>query len=341
MMFRMIIFIFTVPMVLSACTSKAFKAPVTGTLSDPLIVRTYDVGTGACALVSCPLSEDAWLVDCGSSGSRKTSLKALKSDLENYKNKKNLSVAVSHADSDHLNLIPEIASDASLKAIFLGGNEGQYEDATFLRWLERQQSNGVPITFVESVEEVSEADAEAELSCGASDVSFLAANGSGTRSGNSLVTSFAYGNSNYVFTGDATGVVQDEIIRNFTFRRSETDEMYVVLVAPHHGSVTHESNSWKFAVGLRPSVVLFSSNGSRYGHPRCEALFNYALTSSLVAVQEHLITCGDSSVMRIHNTTAAAFGTADSETIQLRQRDEGSWPVVTCYDSDLLPKKGC
>lgn len=329
-------------LMLSACNGNvSYRASHKEQIDIPLVIRNYDIGTGSCAFVSCPASGEAWLMDCGSSGSRNTKIESIKGDLSNSLEQGELSIVISHADSDHLNLIPDVASDGLVRAIFLGGKRSQYTDQAFSSWLADQLDRGVPTVFVDNVEESSSGGEILDLGCGSASLSFLAADGSESKNGNSLVTGISFGQVDYLFTGDATGPVQQETIERLSQRDIDAQERQTVLIAPHHGSITHGSNSWAFAMEVSPSMVVYSSNGRRYGHPRCEAVFNYALTSSLSTVEEHTLTCGESSGMRRKQTTASMYGTADSETIEFSQLSEGSPVVVTCYDSSLTKKNEC
>ena len=87
----------------------------------------------------------------------------------------------------------------------------------------------------------------------------------------SIVLKLDYGNTSFVFTGDAEAQSEKEILQKFDESILKCD----VLKAGHHGSST--SNSKKFVKTLSPDYAVISCElNNSFGHPHKEilALFN-------------------------------------------------------------------
>ena len=91
-----------------------------------------------------------------------------------------------------------------------------------------------------------------------------------------------------VFTGDAEGITEDQARANFSGAVLAT-----VLTGSHHGAATFQSNDDDWAEATAPSITVFSS-GTRFGHPRCDAVQIYDLFTEDIG--SHPTHCGVRSV---------------------------------------------
>ncbi len=102
-----------------------------------------------------------------------------------------------------------------------------------------------------------------------------------------------YNKASIILTGDATGTTTDRLIKNYPENNSKTQLNCDLLIACHHGSITEESNNPQWVKATQPKWVVFSAGkfGS-YHHPQFDAVWNYAGSPRLVAVQSsHPILC--------------------------------------------------
>lgn len=342
-------------MAISGCVSvphtvNTSAAAKTNLFTAHLIVKNYAVGTGSCTVVMCPNSNDWYLVDCGSSGGQYTSTQTITNNISeaiNGSHNQPPHVIVTHGDLDHLSLISDVLSNAAPGGfIFLGGNSRQYTNTDFNTWLNNQRSHNATITYGDTI--ASQVDKpnqlySKDLSCGAAQVYIIAALDSPDKNTGSLFTVFKYGNSAYLFTGDATDDTQQLAITKLNSTKLSLSKTTRFLVAPHHGGITNQSNSPAFANAVRPVSVIFSSSYGRYGHPRCDAITNYENAGTLVNWPQHIISCGASSHgPQVKKTVSTSiFGTADSGTIAYDQPGTNSAPVLSCYNQDLKPVLNC
>ena len=91
----------------------------------------------------------------------------------------------------------------------------------------------------------------------------------------SIVAKLTYGNTSFLFTGDAEEQVNRYIMENYSDDFLDVD----VLKAGHHGSRTSNYKEWMDAVSPEYSVIM-CEEGNSYGHPHKEAMD--ALETSMV-----------------------------------------------------------
>lgn len=84
----------------------------------------------------------------------------------------------------------------------------------------------------------------------------------------SAVLRLRYGDFTVLFTGDATGRVEEELLRSGVLGP------VTVLKVAHHGSRT--SSTAEFLAGVRPQIALVSvGRGNRFGHPAPEVMTRF------------------------------------------------------------------
>ena len=98
-----------------------------------LDVHTLPVGQGDCTVIFCPNKKNAVLFDCGSSS--KNQIQFSSGDVKSYFSRvDNITIILSHADTDHYNYIPNIFDNLELKSkvwrIYIGDDESEYNKST-------------------------------------------------------------------------------------------------------------------------------------------------------------------------------------------------------------------
>ena len=83
----------------------------------------------------------------------------------------------------------------------------------------------------------------------------------------SIVMRLVYGDTAFMFTGDAETDSEEEILENFSRSEFSSD----VLKVGHHGSTT--STGEAFLSAVNPSIAVIScGEGNSYGHPHDEII---------------------------------------------------------------------
>jgi competence protein ComEC len=92
----------------------------------------------------------------------------------------------------------------------------------------------------------------------------------GDRNENSIVLRFAFGQTSFLYTGDAEEAQESYLVNEYGSELNST-----VYKAGHHGSSSSSSDSLLDAVDPRVAVIS-SAYDSQYGHPHDEVLQNFA-----------------------------------------------------------------
>ena len=280
--------------------------PLPDRLENELRVHFYNVGAGTCTLVECPgPGARPIIVDCGKLDNRQgvyaISDEELEERIHDTLDARSLEVVLSHSDTDHVSLIPDMLDDEQVGAIWQGDDPEDYPKAV-RDWVSSQQAKGAAIhrRFAKNWHNDGQVIANG-LDCGTASSYVLTVNsGRDDRDDNadSLVLMLKYRSFSIIFTGDATGATERAAIANF-----DGGLRAAVLVASHHGASTKGSNSREWADATQPAVVIYSA-GTLHGHPRCAA--RDRLRGTLAEVPEHNGICGKSSEVDDRFTTRRA-----------------------------------
>ena len=276
--------------------------------SNELKIHFLNVDPGTCTLVECPGDNvQPLMVDCGAhcqfdTDTGKTEEEAkeyITEILSSYTTKPNL--VLSHADYDHYTYIPTIFSDVNVEHIWQGGDADDYGSKGFPAWLTGQRNNNanIHVGFPANFHTPSDQPIGDELSCGLANTYILTVNTPGSKNTNSLVLLIEYGDFTAIFTGDATGITEDQIRANCPNVLKAS-----VLVGSHQGADTHRSNSVEWAQAVTPKVTVFSS-GWKFNHPRCDSVEKYE--QYLSGAPSHPVQCDGSSEQ--YDTTYAEYMT--------------------------------
>lgn len=213
---------------------------------DELRVRFLDVGQGDCALVTC--GGEALLVDGGpSSASSKVYavLDTLGIGRLDY-------IVATHPDADHCGGIAGALNYADCGRFYC--SVAQHDTKTFQGVL--RHLGATPVT----VPRVGES-----FSLGGARVEFVGpVESSRDSNSGSLVCLLTYGETSFLFTGDAESESETAMVAAGTV--SDVD----VLKVGHHGS--DSSSSPGFLAAVLPEYAVISVGRNGYGHPAAEAL---------------------------------------------------------------------
>ncbi len=218
--------------------------PVSSTFS----IHFIDVGQADAALVEC--DGHYMLIDGGNKGDSNTIYSVLKkTEVEKLD-----IVVASHEHEDHVGGLPGAFNYTTADLTLCPVTSG--ESKAFEDFKEYADKNGNGIT-VPSVGD--------EYSLGSSTVEILGVNSTYDKNNTSIVLMITYGDTSFLFTGDAERDAEQVILN------SGADLSATVLKVGHHGSDT--STTYPFLREIMPEYAVISvGDGNSYGHPTDDTL---------------------------------------------------------------------
>ena len=226
-----------------------------------------------------------------------------------------VTVAVSHPDADHYNYLPSVIEAHRVSAVAVARSTQNYS-AEFREWLwdvEKRPGGAIPAALPGPY---SSKALEPALSCRNGqgfDVEgrILALNAGTTNNDTSMVVAMQYRSFRALFTGDMTGVTEQEITNKGMTNFAQNVDL---LTAAHHGASSMFSNSATWAALTNPQIVVFSA-GTQHRHPRCGAVDAYTNAGQnrlLRNVSDHGYRCGNGAYESRPSTRDAVFVTNDN-----------------------------
>ncbi len=242
--------IFVLIISLCACNYVSPKTEIPVPDGSSFAVHYIDVGQADCALVLC--DDKAMLIDGGNTDDSSlmvSYLKKMNIDYLDY-------VICTHAHEDHVGGLSGALSYADAGRVF--APESESDSKAYRNFKKKVQSQGLEI------EHPIDGD---EFSLGSSTVQILGPiyEDEDDLNNTSIVLKIIYGETSFLFTGDAERTEEHDII----------DEGYdlsaTVLKVGHHGS--ESSSSYRFLREVMPKYAIISvGKDNSYGHPHKEPL---------------------------------------------------------------------
>lgn len=219
---------------------------------DILTVYMWDVGQGDSTLFV--QGDTKLLIDCGSSDSNDT----LIHDLQNIGIEDIDYFIGTHPHEDHMGELYDVLSNFTIKNIYIPYTPN-VTTKYYTKALELAKSQNISF-YSPTVGDT--------LNIGKATVLFLAPSSEKYSNTNnySIATKISFGDIDFLFTGDAETLAEDEIIA------TGYDLDCEIMKAGHHGSDT--SNSDELLDAVTPDIVLISAGvGNTYDHP-IESILN-------------------------------------------------------------------
>lgn len=215
-----------------------------------LKVHFLDVGQGDSILITT--GSDAMLIDVSDRDSGSVVVNYLKKQgVERLKY-----LILTHPHADHIGGAAEVINAFEIEKIIMP--KAEHTTKTFENLLVTIRSKGMKITTPVPGD---------EYELGSSRFKILAPNSSNYESLNdySVVIRLTFGNTAFLFTGDAESTSESQILsKNFEVKSD-------VLKVGHHGSAS--STSERFLKSVSPKYAVISvGRGNSYGHPTQEVL---------------------------------------------------------------------
>lgn len=218
-----------------------------------LAVHFIDVGQGDCELIVAPTGE-TMLIDAGISSSG--------DDIVDYISELGITeidvFVATHYHADHIGGSPDVFEAFDILSVLI--LDCEVSTATARKLKSDIEKEGSEIIY-----------AERGLSLELGDVDFLTISPKSITDGggnnDSIMLRMQYGDSRYIFTGDAEKEAEEDVLDYYDKEDLSAD----LLKVGHHGSST--STSTAFLSTVSPSVAVISCGvGNSYGHPHTKTL---------------------------------------------------------------------
>lgn len=211
-------------------------------------IRFIDVGQADSALIEC--DGHYMLIDGGNRDDSDLIYSVLKQEEASHLDM----IVGTHAHEDHIGGLPGALNYATADITLSPVTE--YDSKVFTNFKKYAEMNGGGLT-VPAVGD--------EYELGSADVKILGVNSGSDTNNTSIVLKITYGETTFLFTGDAEREAEQVILE------SGADLSATVLKVGHHGSDT--STSYPFLREIMPKYAVISvGEGNSYGHPTDDTL---------------------------------------------------------------------
>jgi len=220
-----------------------------------LEVTFLDVGQGDSAIIITP-DHKTFIIDGGESGNGKKIEQFLK-----YKGVRKVNgMILSHAHTDHMNGLTELARLYQVDNVFL--TEFPLEDSDFKEFYDTIESKGIPIYQIQAGDLITFKDCEILSVHPFKDLGRLSGNDA------SAILMLKHEKVSYCFTGDIEKNYEEKIVCDL--KKNDVN----ILKVPHHGSKT--SSTQALLTQLMPDIGIVSCGKNNfYQHPHEEVVLRY------------------------------------------------------------------
>lgn len=223
-----------------------------------LEVHFLDVGHGDCTIVTC--DGEAMIIDGG--------IPSCSQQVFNYIKSLGISelkyAVATHPDADHIGGLPAAFHAANVQTLL--SPVEQHEDNRFSILIETAQEKSVPLVIPKAGEIFNLGNSQITVLSPV--IQFADTNDL------SLVLRLDYGDTSFIFTGDASTAVERDLIAR------KTDIDADVLKVSHHGS--NSGTSSDFVAAVSPQYAIISCANM----PSIEVLYALADTRTLITAQK-------------------------------------------------------
>ena len=284
-------------------------------------IHFFDVGQADSALVIC--DGETMLIDGGNIGDGDDVV----ASLENLGISELDIIVSTHTDEDHLGGLPDVMEAFEVGTIYADGKPA--ETKIYQKFCDIADENGLELTDPDPGETVSLGSAEVTFLGPISLVS--------DPNGNSIVLRIDYGETSFVFTGDATEKEEKEIVE------AGMDLSADVLKVSHHGA--SESSCYLFLREVMPRYAVISvGEGNKYGHPTEDTLSRLRDVGAAVYRTDELgaILClSDGVNIAFSNSTASAMPEAEQNRTDVAPSVEEDGAYVGNINSKKFHEPDC
>lgn len=211
-------------------------------------VYYLDVGQSDCTIVVC--DDEVLMIDCGTYNQLNTirqSIRSLNIDKIDY-------MIITHQHDDHMGSATDLLNDLVVENLIMpklvhSNNVSSKTYNVLINTINNKNINKIPAQDCKS------------FMLGTALVEMLSPTVQSANINNmSVVLKITYGETEFLFQGDAESKIENELLR------SDYDIDVDVLKSGHHGSKT--STTDKFLKATTPKIAILSSGyGNNYGHP--------------------------------------------------------------------------
>ena len=180
-------------------------------------------------------------------------------------------MVLTHPDSDHIGGAPAVLSEIPTDTVILPELHGSDRPQTEVYLALEEALAAADVSVAKAV-------AGDTMRLGELDLTLLAPLHGDYEDINdySVVIRMDFGETSFLFTGDAMASVEAELLERYTDGQLDC----TLFQAGHHGANT--SNTQDFVAAVSPEIVVVSCGANAFGHPSGEALVSYALAGAEV-----------------------------------------------------------
>ena len=223
------------------------------TVDSDFSVYYLDVGQSDCTIVVC--DDEVLMIDCGTYNQ----LNTIRQSIHTLNINKIDYMVVTHQHDDHMGSAIDLLEDLTVENFIMpkltqSNNVTSKTYNVLINTLDSKNINKIPAQDCKS------------FMLGEALVEILAPTVQSNNLNNmSVVLKVTYGNTEFLFQGDAESKIENDLLR------SDYDIDVDVLKTGHHGSKT--SSSDKYIEATSPEIAIISSGyGNNYGHPNAMVL---------------------------------------------------------------------